>query len=191
MMSYHQKQASYRLPPVADWLKTLVINTRWSSYWNLCDIPRFPPPAKDVVYQALFNVNDTDGEPQEHGDVTIEVISLICTHLYLTVSRLAFLSWKSMESSHSTVLLFIHISVASMCSIDVFGLKCRICFMSEKFFSLARLCFGTEMDSCRLASSSDVWQPPGKTKPLNGLIPWIYKIKMPKLLLQKNVPLIT
>jgi hypothetical protein len=32
------------------------------------------PPAKDVVYQALFNVNDTDGEPQEHGDVTIEVI---------------------------------------------------------------------------------------------------------------------
>jgi hypothetical protein len=46
------------------------------------------PPAKDVVYQALFNVNDTDGEPQEHGDVTIEVISLICTHLYLTVSRL-------------------------------------------------------------------------------------------------------
>ena len=45
------------------------------------------PPAKDVVYQALFNVNDTDGEPQEHGDVTIEVISLICTHLYLTVSR--------------------------------------------------------------------------------------------------------
>jgi hypothetical protein len=65
------------------------------------------PPAKDVVYQALFNVNDTDGEPQEHGDVTIEVI----------------------------------------------GLKCRICFMSAKFFSLARLCFGTEMDSCRLASS--------------------------------------
>jgi hypothetical protein len=48
------------------------------SYWNLCD----------VVYQVLFNVNDTDGEPQEHGDVTIEVISLICTHLYLTVSRL-------------------------------------------------------------------------------------------------------
>jgi hypothetical protein len=44
--------------------------------------------AKDVVYQALFNVNDTDGEPQEHGDVTIGVISLICTHLYLTVSRL-------------------------------------------------------------------------------------------------------
>jgi hypothetical protein len=40
------------------------------------------PPAKDVVHQALFNVNDTDGEPQEHGDVTIEVISLICTHLY-------------------------------------------------------------------------------------------------------------
>ena len=38
--------------------------------------------------QALFNVNDTDGEPQEHGDVTIEVISLICTHLHLTVSRL-------------------------------------------------------------------------------------------------------
>jgi hypothetical protein len=52
--------------------------------------------------------------------------------------------------------LFIHISVASMCSIDAFGLKCRICFMSAKFFSLARLCFGTEMDSCRLASSSDV-----------------------------------
>ena len=46
------------------------------------------PPAKDVVYQALFNVNDTDGEPQEHGDVTIEVISLTCSHLYLTVSRL-------------------------------------------------------------------------------------------------------
>jgi len=45
-------------------------------------------PAKDVVYQALFNVNDTDGKPQEHGDVTIEVISLICTHLFLTVSRL-------------------------------------------------------------------------------------------------------
>jgi hypothetical protein len=55
-----------------------------------------------------------------------------------------------------TVLLFIHISVASMCSIDAFGLKCRICFMSAKFFSLARLCFGTEMDSYRLASSSDV-----------------------------------
>jgi hypothetical protein len=34
-----------------------------------------------------------------------------------------------------------------------FGLKCRIYFMSAKFFSLARLCFGTEMDSCRLASS--------------------------------------
>ena len=50
--------------------------------------PPPPPPAKDVVYQALFNVNDTDGEPQEHGDVTIEVIRLICTHLYLTVSRL-------------------------------------------------------------------------------------------------------
>jgi hypothetical protein len=33
-------------------------------------------PTKDVVYQVLFNVNDTDGEPQEHGDVTIEVISL-------------------------------------------------------------------------------------------------------------------
>ena len=33
-----------------------------------------PPPAKDVGYQALFNVNDTDGEPQEHGDVTIEII---------------------------------------------------------------------------------------------------------------------
>jgi hypothetical protein len=24
------------------------------------------PPTKDVVYHALFNVNDTDGEPQEH-----------------------------------------------------------------------------------------------------------------------------
>jgi hypothetical protein len=83
-----------------------------------------PPPDKDVVYQALFNVNDTDGEPQEHGDVTIEVISLICTHLYLTVSRL---------------------------------MKNQLVFVScQQFFSLARLCFGTEMDSCRLASSSDV-----------------------------------
>jgi hypothetical protein len=44
----------------------------------------------------------------------------------------------------------------SVDTIDAFGLKCRICFMSAKFFSLARLCFGTEMDSCRLASSSDV-----------------------------------
>jgi hypothetical protein len=44
--------------------------------------PDSPLPAKDVIYQTLFNVNDTDGEPQEHGDVTIEVISLICQKFY-------------------------------------------------------------------------------------------------------------
>jgi hypothetical protein len=33
--------------------------------------PDSPLPAKDVIYQTLLNVNDTDGEPQEHGDVTI------------------------------------------------------------------------------------------------------------------------
>jgi hypothetical protein len=83
-------------------------------------LPDSPLPAKDVIYQTLFNVNDTDGEPQEHGDVTIEVISA----RFFARVILAFLSCKCMESSHSTVLLFIHISVASMCSIDAFGLKC-------------------------------------------------------------------
>ena len=55
--------------------------------------PDFPP-----LRMSLFNVNDTDGEPQEHGDVTIEVISLICTHLYLTVSRL-------MKNSYQVVVI--------------------------------------------------------------------------------------
>jgi hypothetical protein len=41
-----------------------------------------------VASMCSIDAFGLDGEPQEHGDVTIEVISLICTHLYLTVSRL-------------------------------------------------------------------------------------------------------
>jgi hypothetical protein len=37
-----------------------------------------------TVYK--FHERRGNNFPEEHGDVTIEVISLICTHLYLTVS---------------------------------------------------------------------------------------------------------